>query len=102
MEERVAKIEAVRPRGQGLPKRLPRAAVRLAVKLVPVPVLPVSPSDERALPVPTIDIPLRTNTRGLENLRLIYGKQNLTDAGRGFIAGLPTADTASSINRERH
>lgn len=29
------------------------------------------------------------------------GKQNLTDAGHGFIAGLPTADTASSINRER-
>jgi hypothetical protein len=32
----------------------------------------------------------------------IYGKQNLADAGHGFIAGLPTADTASSINRERH
>src|SRR5215218_8371475 len=38
-----------------LPERLPGAAVRPAVKVVPVPVLPVRPSDESALPVPTID-----------------------------------------------
>ena len=68
MEERAAKIEAVRPRGQGLAERRPGAAVRLAVKLVPAPGLPVSPSDESALPVPMIDMPLRTNTRNQENL----------------------------------
>src|SRR6185295_2159229 len=38
-----------------LPERLPGAAARPAVKLVPVPVLPVRPSAESALPVPMID-----------------------------------------------
>jgi hypothetical protein len=38
-----------------LPERLPGAAVRPAVNEVAVPVLPVRPSTESALPVPTID-----------------------------------------------
>jgi hypothetical protein len=38
-----------------LPERLPAAAERPAVKFVSVPVLPVRPSAESALPVPMID-----------------------------------------------
>ena len=38
-----------------LPETLPEAAERLAVKLVAVPVLPVSPSADIALPVPITD-----------------------------------------------
>ena len=65
------------------------------IELVSVP--PIAPP---AVAEPRVD---EANARGQENLRnFIYGKQNLTEVGRSFIACLPTADTASSINRERH